>query len=103
MALAERRARAELAIDSATRFPAFARDASAQSEDAELSARLRSEIASLQTLQAQAFVLTQLEGASYAEAAGALEIDASHVGVLVHRARQTLRRAFAADVVGGPR
>jgi RNA polymerase sigma-70 factor (ECF subfamily) len=60
-------------------------------EAGELLADLRDALAELPEQQATAFVLTQIEGEPHAVAAAALGVTANHVGVLVHRARATLR------------
>lgn len=64
---------------------------SAEAEATELLDDLRVALADLPTQQATAFVLTQIEGEPHAAAAEALGVTANHVGVLVHRARATLR------------
>jgi RNA polymerase sigma-70 factor (ECF subfamily) len=55
-----------------------------------LSARVEQELAQLPERQRAALCLTAVEGLSYAEAAGALEISESAVKALVHRARTAL-------------
>ena len=60
-------------------------------EASELLEDLRAALAELPEQQATAFVLTQIEGESHGDAAIALGVTANHVGVLVHRARATLR------------
>jgi RNA polymerase sigma-70 factor, ECF subfamily len=57
----------------------------------ELLGDLRDALAELPEQQSAAFVLTQIEGEPHATAAAALGVTANHVGVLVHRARATLR------------
>ncbi|MDB5332894.1 MAG: sigE 1 [Phycisphaerales bacterium] len=60
-------------------------------ETMELSERLRAALAELPGKQAEAFCLFGLEGWSYQEIAGHLEISIDNVGVLLHRARAKLR------------
>lgn len=60
-------------------------------EDAELSGRLRSALASISPKQAEAFCLHHLEGWSYREIGAHLAASVDAVGVLVHRARKQLR------------
>lgn len=57
----------------------------------ELAERLREALAVIDPTQATAFCLTALDGLSNVDAAGAMGVSANHVGVLLHRARQTLR------------
>jgi RNA polymerase sigma-70 factor (ECF subfamily) len=64
-------------------------------EDAELPSRLREALASLPPKQAEAFCLQALEDWSYAEIAGRLGESTDAVGVLLHRARKTLRRLLS--------
>lgn len=61
----------------------------------ELIAQLRTEVAKLPGRQGEAFWLRSIEQLTYAEIARHLEIDTSEVGVLIHRARQTLQMALA--------
>jgi RNA polymerase sigma-70 factor (ECF subfamily) len=61
-------------------------------EDAELSARLREALGRLPPKQAEGFCLQVLEGWSYAEIAAHLGETTGAVGVILHRARATLRR-----------
>jgi RNA polymerase sigma-70 factor (ECF subfamily) len=68
---------------------------SKSAEDAELPSRLREALASLPPKQAEAFCLQALEGWSYAEIAGRLGESTDAVGVLLHRARKTLRRLLS--------
>lgn len=60
-------------------------------EDAELSERLRSNLALLPARQAEVFCLHCLEGFSYQEVAEQMAITVDAVGVLLHRARNRLR------------
>ena len=55
---------------------------------------LRSALAELPEMQARVFWLIGIEGLSYQETAARLEIDASHAGVLLHRARGQLRNLY---------
>ena len=57
----------------------------------ELSDHLRSALAELDTRQAEVFCLICLDGLSYAETADQLGLSINHVGVLLNRARQSLR------------
>jgi RNA polymerase sigma-70 factor (ECF subfamily) len=63
----------------------------------ELAAALRTALSAIDPVQAEVFCLVCLEGLPHQDAAAALGITANHVGVLLHRARVTLRdhlRAF---------
>jgi RNA polymerase sigma factor (sigma-70 family) len=62
---------------------------------AELSARLREALATLPARQADVFCLFCLDGWSYQEIAGHLNITLDAVGVLLHRARAKLRLKLA--------
>jgi RNA polymerase sigma-70 factor, ECF subfamily len=53
--------------------------------------------------QRAALWLVAVEGHSYAEVAGSLEISEAAVKALVHRARTSLAAQLAAQVAGGPR
>ncbi len=57
----------------------------------ELGDQLREALARLDARQAQVFCLACLDGLSYAEIADQLGLTVSHVGVLLNRARHTLR------------
>jgi RNA polymerase sigma-70 factor (ECF subfamily) len=61
----------------------------------ELEARLKRELTHLPPQQAEAFWLSSVEQMSYREIGEQLGVDANHVGVLVHRARQRLRETLA--------
>jgi RNA polymerase sigma-70 factor (ECF subfamily) len=67
----------------------------------ELMDSLRAGLAGLPEKQAVAFWLRSVEDLSYAEIAAELEIDANQVGVLIHRARASLKRRFADDQPAG--
>ncbi len=62
----------------------------------ELMECLTSELAKLPARQAEAFWLRSVEQMSYAEIATQMQTDSNEVGVLIHRARQSLRPAFKA-------
>jgi RNA polymerase sigma-70 factor (ECF subfamily) len=75
-----------------------------QAEAAELADDLREAVAGLDALPAQVFALVCLDGLSYQEAAEHLGITVSHVGVLLHRAKATLReslRAYGPEAAAG--
>jgi RNA polymerase sigma-70 factor (ECF subfamily) len=65
-------------------------------EASELAEHLRSALADLELRQAQVFCLACLDGLSYHEIADQLCITANHVGVLLNRARATLRERLQA-------
>jgi len=67
----------------------------------ELMDSLRAGLVGLPEKQAVAFWLRSVEDLSYAEIAAELEIDANQVGVLIHRARASLKRRFADDQPAG--
>ena len=60
-------------------------------ETSELADHLRQALSELDDRQAQVFCLACLEGWSYEEIAGQLELNVNHVGVLLNRARTILR------------
>jgi RNA polymerase sigma-70 factor (ECF subfamily) len=62
---------------------------------AEQAARLRQALAHLPPQQAAVFCMRMLDDLSYEQIAEALGISASHVGVLLYRARGALRERFA--------
>ncbi|MEM9352596.1 MAG: RNA polymerase sigma factor [Planctomycetota bacterium] len=66
-------------------------------EAAELAELLRRSLMRLPVRQAEAFCLCRLEGQSYQEAADAMGVDASHVGVLLHRAGAALKKLLIAE------
>jgi RNA polymerase sigma-70 factor (ECF subfamily) len=76
---------AEVAASSSTPGPDQAAAVS------ELSDHLRDALAELDARQAQVFCLICLDGQSYAETAEQLGLTANHVGVLLNRARLSLR------------
>jgi RNA polymerase sigma-70 factor (ECF subfamily) len=63
----------------------------AQAEACELLDDLRTALTEIPERQAAAFVLTQLEDLPHAEAATAIGVTVTHLGVLLHRARSALR------------
>jgi RNA polymerase sigma-70 factor (ECF subfamily) len=69
---------------------------SRSAEDQELAQRLREALARLPPQQAEVFCLHCLEGESYEEIARYLAVSTNAVGVLLHRARQRLRKLLAA-------
>ncbi len=62
----------------------------------ELADRLRDALSGIDTVQAEAFCLVDLETLSNREAAEVLGVTANHVGVLLYRARQSLREKLIA-------
>jgi RNA polymerase sigma-70 factor (ECF subfamily) len=66
-------------------------------EWAELSAHLRTALATLPAKQADVFCLFSLDGWSYQEIADHLHITLDAVGVLLHRARAKLRQKLASS------
>ena len=62
----------------------------------ELADALRTALAALDPVPAELFALVHLDGWSVADAAGQLGITANHAGVLLHRARASLRAKLAA-------
>jgi RNA polymerase sigma factor (sigma-70 family) len=66
----------------------------ARAEAGELLDDLRAALTELPEQQSAAFVLTQIEDMSHVEAAAAIGVTANHVGVLLHRARATLRESL---------
>jgi RNA polymerase sigma-70 factor (ECF subfamily) len=65
-------------------------------QTSELAERLRVALAEIDPRQAQVFCLTQLEGLSYDDVADELALTVNHVGVLLNRARSTLKERLAA-------
>ncbi len=61
----------------------------------ELMDRLKLELANLPSRQGEAFWLRSIEQLTYAEIAGQMETDTTEVGVLIHRARQSLQIALS--------
>lgn len=62
----------------------------------ELAERLREALAEIDPSQASVFCLVCLEGMSNQEVADELGATANHVGVMLHRARQAVRRKLSA-------
>jgi RNA polymerase sigma-70 factor (ECF subfamily) len=77
------------------------RSAGAQTDELDLLDTLRAGLSILPERQAAAFWLRSIEELSYADIAAELKIDANAVGVLLHRARTSLQRHFAADRAAG--
>lgn len=65
--------------------------ADAAAENRELAERLRLALAELPPTQAEAFALRFIDGLTNEEVAARMGLTANHVGVLLHRARATLR------------
>jgi RNA polymerase sigma-70 factor (ECF subfamily) len=65
-------------------------------EASELAEHLRQALAELDGRQAQVFCLACLEGLSYQEVAEQMGVTVNHVGVLLNRARTTLRERLQA-------
>ncbi|MHC4406084.1 MAG: RNA polymerase sigma factor [Planctomycetota bacterium] len=65
-------------------------------QTAELAENLRRAVAELDPRQGQVFCLACLEGLSYRQIAEQLELSLSHVGVLLNRARASLRERLEA-------
>jgi RNA polymerase sigma-70 factor (ECF subfamily) len=66
-----------------------------QAQARELADVLRRAVAQLPAQQAAVFAMRFLDDASYGQIAAALDLEVSHVGVLLHRARATLRGLLA--------
>ena len=77
-------------VDLASRDPFDA------AQTSELAERLRLALADIDPRQSQVFCLTQLEGLSYDDVATELGLTVNHVGVLLSRARATLKERLAA-------
>jgi RNA polymerase sigma-70 factor, ECF subfamily len=65
-------------------------------EASELAEHLREALADLDARQAQVFCLACLDGLNYQEIADQLSVTVNHVGVLLNRARATLRQLLQA-------
>lgn len=63
----------------------------AQAQDSELLDDFRAALATLPEVQASAFLLTQVDDLSNQDAARVLGVSVNHLGVLLHRARVSLR------------
>lgn len=66
-------------------------------ENQELAEQLRRELTYLPEDQAEAFTHKWIEGMTNSEVAEHMRITTNHVGVLVHRARNTLRRRLSRE------
>jgi RNA polymerase sigma-70 factor (ECF subfamily) len=75
--------------------PALALPPDARENLHELEARLKRALTRLPLQQAEAFWLSSVEQMSYREIGEQLGVEATHVGVLVHRARHRLRESLA--------
>jgi RNA polymerase sigma-70 factor, ECF subfamily len=64
--------------------------------EAELAGHLRVALTKLDPLQSEVFCLAVLEGLSYQQVADQLRLNVSHVGVLLNRARTSLRNLLQA-------
>jgi len=89
---ARQRARSRVTLFSWNRLRDDSPSPSQNAEEAELSGELRTALAQIPPNQAAAFCLHCLEDWSYQEIARQLNVTVNSVGVLVHRARQRLRR-----------
>ena len=65
-------------------------------QTSELAERMRAALCEIDPRQSQVFCLTQLEGLSYDDVAAELGLTVNHVGVLLSRARATLKERLAA-------
>jgi RNA polymerase sigma-70 factor (ECF subfamily) len=65
-------------------------------QTSELAERMRVALSQIDARQAQVFCLSQLDGLSYDEVAAELDLTVNHVGVLLNRARASLRERLAA-------
>ncbi len=65
-------------------------------QTSELAERMRIALSEIDSRQAQVFCLSQLEGLSYEDVAAELDLTVNHVGVLLNRARATLKERLAA-------
>lgn len=66
-------------------------DPAARAQESELLDDFRAALATLPEVQASAFLLTQVDDFSNQDAAQVLGVSVNHLGVLLHRARVTLR------------
>ena len=76
-------------------------DPSRAAEGQEFLESVRAALAQLPERNAEAFMLTCIEGMSYDEAAAVLGVSTNNVGVLLHRARARLRELLAPVVEAG--
>jgi RNA polymerase sigma-70 factor (ECF subfamily) len=65
-------------------------------QTSELADRMRIALGEMDPRQAQVFCLSQLDGLSYDDVAAELGLTVNHVGVLLNRARATLKERLAA-------
>jgi RNA polymerase sigma-70 factor (ECF subfamily) len=65
-------------------------------QTSELAEQMRVALSQIDARQAQVFCLSQLDGLSYDEVAADLDLTVNHVGVLLNRARASLRERLAA-------
>jgi RNA polymerase sigma factor (sigma-70 family) len=75
--------------------PPSSESSSSALEQKELMDQLTAELTMLPDRQAEAFWLRAIEEMSYAEIAQQMNTDTNQVGLLIHRARQSLQLAFA--------
>jgi RNA polymerase sigma-70 factor (ECF subfamily) len=78
------------------RRPGKAAEPSRRAEEAELAEHLRDALAEIDAQQAEVFCLACLEGLDYREIAKHMGITVNHVGVLLHRAKSSLRERLQA-------
>jgi RNA polymerase sigma-70 factor (ECF subfamily) len=71
-------------------------DPIASAQESELTDRLRQALTEINTTYSAAFSLVYLEGLSNLDTARALEVTVSHLGVMLHRARQALKEKLMA-------
>lgn len=71
-------------------------DPTALAQSNELAEQLRSALARLPKRQAEAFYLRFIEGCNYEEIGDHLDVSANHVGVLLNRAKASLRKRLSA-------
>lgn len=76
--------------------PGKAAEPSRLAETAELAEHLRGALAEIDARQAEVFCLACVEGLDYRRIAEHLGITANHVGVLLHRAKSSLRERLGA-------
>jgi RNA polymerase sigma-70 factor (ECF subfamily) len=85
-----------VALDSDVPADPRSRDPLDLVQAGELAERLRIALGEMDPRQAQVFCLSQLEGLSYGDVAVELGLTPNHVGVLLNRARATLKERLAA-------
>ena len=84
------------ALDTALPPDLRSHDPLALAQTSELAERMRIALGDIDPRQAQVFCLSQLEGLSYDDVAAELGLTVNHVGVLLNRARATLKERLAA-------